>query len=65
MKRAARAVSITLFFSLLLEAMPALRADDTRQPLDFSQDWSNTALITANDDWSGVAGITGYRGDGL
>jgi len=35
------------------------------QTLPFSQDWSNTALITADDNWSGVAGITGYRGDGL
>jgi VCBS repeat-containing protein len=32
---------------------------------DFFQDWSNTGLITANNDWSGVASIMGYRGDGL
>ncbi|MBK9528384.1 MAG: hypothetical protein IPO41_08700, partial [Acidobacteria bacterium] len=32
---------------------------------NFSQNWSNTALITTNDDWSGVASIMGYRGDGL
>lgn len=30
---------------------------------NFSQDWTNTGLITANDDWSGVASITGYLGD--
>ncbi|WP_353217924.1 Ig-like domain-containing protein [Sandarakinorhabdus sp.] len=30
---------------------------------DFLQDWSNAGLITANDDWSGVASITGYIGD--
>lgn len=29
----------------------------------FSQDWSNAGLITANDDWSGVPSIVGYRGD--
>lgn len=29
----------------------------------FSQDWSNAALITANDDWSGVPSITGHLGD--
>ena len=28
-----------------------------------SQDWSNTNLIVANDDWSGVPSIMGYRGD--
>ena len=30
---------------------------------DLSQDWSNTGLITANDDWSLVPSITGYLGD--
>jgi predicted extracellular nuclease len=32
---------------------------------DFTQDWSNTGLITTNDDWSGVPYIIGYRGDDL
>ena len=45
-------------------AAPAL-ADDTYQVLPFSQDWSNTALLDTNDDWSGVPGIIGYRGDNL
>ncbi len=40
-------------------------ANDTAQPLPFSQHWSNTGLISTNDDWSGVLGIMGYRGDGL
>ncbi|WP_146138304.1 ExeM/NucH family extracellular endonuclease [Chamaesiphon polymorphus] len=31
----------------------------------FTQNWSNAGLITANDDWSGVPSIIGYRGDGL
>ena len=35
------------------------------QALPFGQNWSNTSLITADDDWSGVPGIVGYRGDGL
>ncbi|MBN8612369.1 MAG: hypothetical protein J0L92_17370 [Deltaproteobacteria bacterium] len=29
-----------------------------------TQDWTNLGLITANDSWSGVASIEGYRGDG-
>jgi hypothetical protein len=29
----------------------------------FTQNWSNTGLITANDNWSGVASIIGYLGD--
>ena len=35
------------------------------QPLPFAQNWTDTGLITTNDDWSGVAGIIGYRGDEL
>ncbi|MBP7949406.1 MAG: hypothetical protein KA004_07100 [Verrucomicrobiales bacterium] len=31
---------------------------------NFSQSWSSAGLITANDDWSGVPSIVGYRGDG-
>ncbi len=29
----------------------------------FSQDWSNTGLITANDNWVGVPSMIGYLGD--
>lgn len=32
---------------------------------NFFQDWSNTGLITTNDDWSGVPSIVGYRGDDI
>ncbi|MEH2022998.1 DUF4347 domain-containing protein [Nostoc sp.] len=32
---------------------------------DFSQDWSNTNLITIDDDWSNLPNIRGFRGDGL
>jgi len=31
----------------------------------FTQDWSNTGLITGNDDWSGVPSIIGYLGQDL
>lgn len=31
----------------------------------FFQDWSDTSLISQNNDWSGVPGVVGYRGDGL
>ena len=40
-------------------------ADGTGQVLPFAQNWANTALITVNDNWSGVPGIIGYRGDSL
>src|SRR5688572_10190999 len=44
---------------------PTVQADGTAQALPFSQNWTSTGLITTNDDWSGVPGIIGYRGDGL
>ena len=40
-------------------------ANGAAQTLPFSQNWSNTALISATNDWTLVPGITGYRGDGL
>ncbi len=40
-----------------------VEANNTPQPLPFSQDWSNIGLITANDDWSMVPGIVGFLGD--
>ena len=40
-------------------------ADGTAQSLPFGQNWSNTGLITTSDDWSGVPGVIGYRGDSL
>lgn len=46
----------------VLFASASASADTTPQTLPFSQDWSNTGLITTNDDWSGVPGITGYLG---
>lgn len=45
-------------------AVPAL-ADTTPQALPFFQDWTNVNLITTLNDWSGVPGIIGYRGDDL
>ena len=33
--------------------------------LPFAQPWSDTGLISRDDDWSGVAGVVGHRGDGL
>lgn len=40
-------------------------ADSTPQALPFSQDWSDTGLITTNDDWSGVPGVLGFLGGSL
>jgi len=46
----------------------AARADAVYHDLNsgnFSQNWSNTGLITTDDIWSGVPSIEGYRGDNL
>ena len=41
------------------------RADTTPQTLPFSQNWTNIGLITTDNDWAGVPGVIGYRGDDL
>lgn len=49
-------------------ASASAHADATFHALSsgaFTQDWNDAALITHNDDWSGVASIIGFRGDGL
>ena len=40
-------------------------ADLAAQSVPFSQNWTNPNLITVTDDWGGVPGIIGYRGDNL
>ena len=43
----------------------AARATTDPTPLPFLESWADTGRITVDDDWSGVAGVVGYRGDGL
>jgi hypothetical protein len=40
-------------------------ADATYQGLPYLQNWTNAGMITLSDDWSGVPGVIGYRGDDL
>jgi endonuclease G len=62
---------VFVFFSVLLSqsfyhgTMSVAHADTVPQGVPFAQNWSNTSLITVTDDWSGVPGINGYRGDDL
>jgi hypothetical protein len=53
------AFTATLFFTWVS------LADTSPQTIPFAQNWANTGLITTTNDWSGVPGIIGYRGDGL
>lgn len=55
-------LALTAFDGSLITAA---RADAIAQVLPFAQNWSNAGQITADDDWSGVPGVIGYRGDGL
>ncbi|HEV7643316.1 MAG TPA: DNA/RNA non-specific endonuclease [Pyrinomonadaceae bacterium] len=60
---------IFVFFSVLfsqsfyLGTMPVAHADTVAQAIPFSNNWSTTSQITVLNDWSGVPGIIGYRGD--
>jgi hypothetical protein len=63
------AMLITFLSGLLLPRdgafAPRVKADSTPQSIPFSQDWSSTGQITADDNWAGVPGIVGFRGDDL
>ena len=48
----------TLIFALIIKFTCV-----NSQVTILSQDWSNAALITVNNDWTGVPNIIGYRGD--
>jgi len=54
-------VATSLFALAVLAASAS--ADATFQTLPYSQNWSNTAMITTNNNWSGVPGWIGYLGD--
>lgn len=66
MKTSYGILAITLAINVMVAA--AGYADNTYHNLAggaFSQDWSNTGLITSDDNWAGAPSIIGYRGDGL
>jgi predicted extracellular nuclease len=50
---------------LKLSWLTVVHANNTPQSIPFTQNWNNTGLITTANDWSGVPGIIGYRGDAL
>lgn len=59
------ALSITILLILQSLALFPVYANNTPQTPNppFQQNWTNTGLINANDDWSGVPGIVGFLGD--
>jgi len=58
---------IFLMLAVMMTSLSALQAQ-TYYVLSggaFTQNWTNTGLITVDNDWSGVPSIIGYRGDDL
>ncbi|MDI9641404.1 PEP-CTERM sorting domain-containing protein [Kamptonema cortianum] len=54
-----------IFLAMTVFAVAGAHADTNFFNLssgNFFQNWSNTSLITANDDWSGVPSIMGFLG---
>jgi hypothetical protein len=51
--------------ALAVASRPRWHALAAAVALPFTQAWSDTGLISRDDDWSGVAGVVGHRGDGL
>ena len=57
-------VTLALGGSILIRT-PVAYANLVAQPIPFAQNWTNTGLITMDDNWDAVPGIIGYRGDNL
>lgn len=60
-----RPTAYTALSILLMLSSFCTFANNTAQSLPFSQNWTDTGLITGADDWSAVPGIIGFRGDNL
>ncbi len=58
-------LGLGLTVTALTFAAPPAQANVTTTIASFpyTQNWSDTGLITANDDWSNVVGVQGYLGD--
>ena len=56
-------VTALLMASVFAHSTLFVSANTTPQTLPFTQNWTNTGLITTNDDWTNVPGIVGYLGD--
>src|SRR6185295_18721309 len=65
LRLAGLAVLLAAGVSGMVTSSAPARADGNAQTLPFAQNWTNTGLITTSNDWTGVPGIIGYRGDAL
>lgn len=59
------ALTLAVSIGFSLPPLPGAQADSTAQAPPLFQFWSDTSLISVNDDWSAVPGVEGYPGSGL
>lgn len=68
-RRQVVSLSLALLLGIILPTTGLISfpvsANNAAQTLPFSQDWTNTGLITANDNWSAVPGIEGFLGQDI
>ncbi len=57
------AASLLSAATLLVLSSPVAWADNTAQNQPFQQAWTNTGLITTDDNWASVPGVLGYLGN--
>lgn len=60
-----KATAVLFAFAAVTATAVVAHADATYQLLPYCQAWTDTTKVTANDNWSTVPGIVGYRGDDL
>ena len=63
-RRLSRAAFTAVFVLGVFTAIPAT-ANSTAQTLPFTQNWTNSSQITVANNWAGVPGVIGYRGQDL
>jgi hypothetical protein len=65
--KAALAFAIAIIAGFVVSGSFSVKADNAYCAVTaataFTQNWSNTGLITVDDNWNGVPCINGYRGD--
>lgn len=64
-RRRRSASALIAIFLIAIAGVPPVSANSTAQTIPFTQDWSNTGLITADDNWTAVPGIVGFLGNNL
>ena len=64
-RRRRSAIALIVIFLITIVGVLPVSANSTPQTLPFTQDWSNTGLITADDNWTAVPGIVGFLGNNL